>query len=193
MERSDEQRLDEQGPVDNSLRRRKRALISVGVLLAVGLGAAAAWAISRDSDDSTTTVAQPSDGGAETPADEGTGHVRVQIEEIDGFFTEGFEVGLRFETAEGDLISSTLWTDFVQATGNTDLQAFYDSVLTQAVPAGPVRVSAEANVGAGPPPSIPDLAGELPCSVSFEVDPGEEVTVEVNFSGTDDCLVVLDS
>src|SRR5690606_32774361 len=125
--------------------------------------------------------------------DAGSGHVNVRIEEIDGFFIEGFELGLRFETAGGELISSTLWTDFVQSTGNTDLEAFYDSVLMQAVPAGPIRVSAEANVGIGPPPSIPDLDGGLPCSVSFEVDPGEEVTVEVNFSGTDDCLVVLDS
>ena len=124
-------------------------------------------------------------GGA---ADAGLGEIRVQLEEIDGVFIEGFEVGLRFETGDGELIASTLWSDFVESTGRTDVDAYYDSVLSQSVPAGTVRMSAEVNIGAGPPPSIPDLSAELPCLLVVEVDPGAVVMVEATFSDAPNCL-----
>ena len=56
--------------------------------------------------------------------------------------------------------------------GESDLAAFYDSVLSQPVPAGTVRVEAEVNIGMGPAPEVPDLDGELPCEVVMEVGPG---------------------
>jgi hypothetical protein len=75
------------------------------------------------------------------------GTIAVRIEDVDGFFIEGFEVGLRFETPDGEVIASTLWTDFVQSLGAESIDAYYDSVLEQDVPAGTVVVLASANVG----------------------------------------------
>lgn len=127
-------------------------------------------------------------------ADAGTtGTVLVRLEPVAGVFIEGFEVGLRFETTDGEVIAATLWSDFVQSLGRTDLDAFYDSVLTQPVPPGVIRVLAEANVGMGPGPVIPDLEGDLPCEVTLDVGPNTEVVVEVSFDGSDDCLHVIPS
>lgn len=128
------------------------------------------------------------DGGEAMAA---PGEVHVQLEEVEGFFIEGFEVGLRFETASGEVIASTLWSDFVASTERTEIEAFYDSVLTQEVPAGTVRVGAEVNIGMGPGPSIPDLSGPLPCTLDVDVAPGEVVDVEVHFDGGTDCLRLL--
>jgi hypothetical protein len=94
---------------------------------------------------------------------------------------------------DGEVIAATLWSDFVQSLGRTDLDAFYDSVLTQPVPPGVIRVLAEANVGMGPGPVIPDLEGDLPCEVTLDVGPNTEVVVEVSFDGSDDCLHVIPS
>ena len=60
------------------------------------------------------------------------------------------------------------------------------------VPAGTVVVRAEANVGAGPPASVPDLTGDLPCSVTVDVAPGQTVTLEVSFAGGDGCLRIVE-
>ncbi len=128
------------------------------------------------------------EGGSDSAADPASGEIRVRLEEVDGFFIEGFEVGLRFEDGDGQLLAATLWSDFVVSTGNTDLDSFYDSVLSQPVPAGPVHVSAEVNIGAGPAPSVPDLIAELPCALTVEVDPGAVVVLEASFDASDDCL-----
>ena len=48
-------------------------------------------------------------------------------------FIEGFEVGLRFEATDGEVIASTLWSDFVAASGDDTTDAYYDSVLTQEI------------------------------------------------------------
>lgn len=124
-------------------------------------------------------------GGA---ADTSPAEIRVQLEEVDGAFTEGFGVGLRFETGDGELIASTLWSDFVASTGRTDMDAYYDSVLSQSVSAGTIRVSAEVNIGAGPPPSTPDLGAELPCLLVVEVGPGAVVAEEASSNDTPNCL-----
>jgi hypothetical protein len=116
------------------------------------------------------------------------GTIAVRIEEVDGVFVEGFEVGLRFETPDGEVIASTLWTDFVQSLGVESIDAYYDSVLEQDVPAGTVVVLASANVGAGPPPEVPDLAGDLRCRLEVDVPESGRVDVEVTFSDPDDCL-----
>src|SRR3546814_5762138 len=65
---------------------------------------------------------------------------------------------------------------------------YYDSVLRQKVPAGPVVVLATVNVGTGPAPEVPDLAGDLPCRLGIDVQAGGEVAVEVNLDGGADCL-----
>lgn len=135
----------------------------------------------------TTGTGEP--GSHEVTTDESApGTIAVRIEEVDGVFIEGFEVGLRFETPEGEVIASTLWTDFVQSLGVESIDAYYDSVLEQDVPAGVVVVLASANVGAGPPPEVPDLAGDLRCRLEVDVPESGRVDVEVTFGDPDVCL-----
>lgn len=114
--------------------------------------------------------------------------INVRLEEVDGIFSEGFEIGLRFETATGEVIDSTLWSDFVNAQEDPVPNAFYDSVLEQRVPAGEVLVLATANVGIGPPPEVPDLDGDLRCQLVVDVAADSSVDVVVTFSGESDCL-----
>jgi hypothetical protein len=159
----------------------------------VALAAAvAAWGLTRSGiPDETVVAREPADDASAADlsrSDAVGGEVRVQVEDVDGIFFEGFEIGLRFETGDGSLIASTLWSDHVASTGRTDMDAYYDSVLSQSVPAGTVRVSAEVNIGQGPGPSIPDLAGALPCVLDVEVDPGAVVTVEAGFDDRTNCL-----
>ncbi len=180
--------VERQGQSDETrsvLQRRRTVLLALGAVLAAAL--VSTWALTRSSSPDDVVVASETEafGGA---ADAGLGEIRVQLEEVDGAFIEGFEVGLRFETGDGELIASTLWSDFVASTGRTDMDAYYDSVLSQSVPAGTVRVSAGVNIGAGPPPSIPDLGAELPCLLVVEVDPGAVVMVEATFSDAPNCL-----
>src|SRR3546814_8175087 len=65
---------------------------------------------------------------------------------------------------------------------------YYDSVLRQKVPAGPVVVPATVNVGTGPAPEVPDVAGDLRCRLGIDVPAGGGVAVEVSFAGGGDCL-----
>jgi hypothetical protein len=68
------------------------------------------------------------------------------------------------------------------------IDAYYDSVLEQDVPAGTVVVLASANVGAGPPAEVPDLAGDLRCRLETDVPESGRVDVEVTFGDPDHCL-----
>lgn len=137
---------------------------------------------------STACGADTTTTDATTSGSAGRGTIAVHIQEMDGVFVEGFEVGLRFETLDGDVIASTLWSDFVQAQGSESIEAYYDSVLEQDVPAGPVVVLASANVGIGPPPEVPDLDGDLRCQLQVEVPADDQVDVEVTFDDPADCL-----
>jgi hypothetical protein len=130
------------------------------------------------------------DARTDTPASgsEDSGTVAVHIQEVDGVFVEGFEVGLRFETPDGQVIASTLWSDFIETLGSESIDAYYDSVLEQNVPAGAVVVLASANVGIGPPPEVPDLDGDLRCRLEVEVPPAAQVDVEITFGDPVDCL-----
>lgn len=149
-------------------------------LFVLALATTAAVTACGDSPD--TTSAQ------DHTATSGSGTVAVHIQEVDGVFIEGFEVGLRFETPDGDVIGSTLWSDFVESQGDASLDAYYDSVYEQEVPAGTVIVRASANVGIGPPPEVPDLDGDLRCRLEVEVPDAGRVDVEVTFDDPDDCL-----
>lgn len=161
-------------------------------------GAALALVLAGCGDARESTVA--ADGGgadselADTGANSGSevgGIVQVRVEPVDGVFVEGFEIGLRFETDAGEVLASTLWSDFVRSTGRPEIDAYYDSVLRQPVHVGTIRLFAEVNVGIGPPPSTPDLDGDLPCQLAIEVEPGSEPIVEVGFDGSDDCLRLI--
>lgn len=111
----------------------------------------------------------------------------VRLERIDAVMIEGFEAGLRFETGDGEVIASTLWSDVVgRAPSSPD--AHYTATHTQPVPAGTVLVRASMNVGIGPPPEVPDLDGGLRCTLELDVAPGERIEVELTFSTGDDCL-----
>ena len=129
---------------------------------------------------------EPEDGAGEPV--EGT--VAVRLEETEGILIEGFEVGLRFESAGGEEVRNLLWSDFVATLESADIDAYYDSVLEQPVIAGPVRVSADVSIGIGPGPEPPDLqADRLPCELELDVPAGETVTVEVRFDdAAPDCL-----
>lgn len=141
--------------------------------------AAVAFLAGCGSDDSSSDTTDPA------PADTGT--INVRLEQVDGVFIEGFEVGLRLETPDGEVLDSTLWSDFVAARGDTDISAYYDSVYTLDVPAGEVVVLASANVGIGPPPEVPDLDGDLRCRLVVDVPADSSVDVVVTFSD-DNCL-----
>lgn len=117
-----------------------------------------------------------------------TGTLAVHLQPVDGVFIEGFEAGLRFETADGQVIYATLWTDFVKSTGSTNLRDYYDSVLEQAVPAGTVVVLATVNIGAGPGPVTPDISGELRCRLEVDVPVDRLIEVELAFDRQGNCL-----
>jgi hypothetical protein len=145
-------------------------------LLAVALPLAVPLAGCGDDDDAS--------GGG------GTGTVAVHLEETDAIFIEGFEVGLRFETAGGEVLDRRLWTQFVEGLGEESIDAFYDSVLEAEVPAGAVVVLAEVVLSIGGPIEPPDLDGDLACRLEVDVPDGGRVEVEVSFAGGPDCLSV---
>jgi len=133
-----------------------------------GWGETARWKV--------TTTTQRSD--STKPPRGSTGTLAVHIEDVEGYFIEGFEVGLRFETAAGKVIASSLWSDFVPSLNRSDIDAYYDSVLEQPMPAGPVIVAATANVGEDPGPVIPDVEGDLRCRLEVDVPANGQVEVE---------------
>jgi hypothetical protein len=158
------------------------------ILIPLLIAALALAASACGSDDTTTTTdpgAVPTGDGEGDPPQ---GTVAIRLEEVDGVFIEGFEVGVRLETGDGEVVGSLLWTDAVAEQGDGDLEAFYDAVIERPVPAGDVVVLATVNVGIGPPPEVPDLDGPMDCRLELDVPAGERVEVEVDFSGTDDCL-----
>jgi hypothetical protein len=144
-------------------------------------------ACASEADETVEAGPSASQGPGAAPA--GVGVVTVQLEPVEGVFIEGFEVGLRFETGDGEVLGSTLWTDYVKdELANPSMDDWYDSVLRQEVPAGVVVVLATVNIGAGPPPEIPDVTGTLRCRLSVEVPTDGEVAVEVTFDEGDGCL-----
>jgi hypothetical protein len=140
---------------------------------------------------------EPVDAGGPGPTAEddggtggdGEGTIAVRLEETEGVFIEGFELGLRFSTADGEELERVLWSDFVATVEDQSLDAYYDSVFEQPVPAGTVVVEAQVTIGIGPPPEPPDLdAPELPCRLEIEVPDGGTAEVEVAFEPEGDCL-----
>ena len=120
----------------------------------------------------------------------GEGVVAVHLEQLDGILIEGFELGLRFETVDGEVLDTRLWSEFVEGLDDPRIEAFYDSVLEAEVPAGPVVVLAELVQSIGGPIEPPDLSGDLTCRLEVDVPDGGRVEVEVSFSGEPDCLSV---
>jgi hypothetical protein len=116
-----------------------------------------------------------------------TGVVNVGLAPVAGFFIEGFEVGLRFETAEGETIDAMLWTDIIDALGSPSIDDYYQHVHAQTVPAGEIIVLATVSIGTGPAPVVPDLRGPMQCQLAVEVPADGEVDVEVAFEQSN-CL-----
>lgn len=163
----------------------------LAMLLLLPLLVLAACGDGGDDDDGDVTSGDGGDQGEGA----GTGTIAVRLEPTEGVFIEGFEVGIRFtDAATGEELERVLWSDFVAGLGSQEIDAFYDSVLEQPVPAGVVRVGVDVNIGIGPGPEPPDLDAEsLPCELDVEVADGETVTVEVRFDDTaDDCLRIVD-
>ena len=115
-------------------------------------------------------------------ADEGqsSGTVNVSLDPIDGYLIEGFELGIRFETAAGRVIAAYSWNEYVRTLGEPTLDDYYQSVLEQSVPTGKLIVYAIVNVGAGVPPSRPELSGDMPCRLELSVNQNVSVSVFVN-------------
>lgn len=158
----------------------RRSLITLGILL-LALGACG-----DDDGESTVPTTEPETGAPQT---ETGGVIAVHLEEVQGFFIEGFEVGLRFETPDGVPVGATLWSDAVTAAfAEPTLEDFYTFVFEQEVPAGRIVILGEANVGIGPGPVIPDVDGEMRCLLEVDVPAGGRVDVEVTFSGDAGCL-----
>jgi hypothetical protein len=169
-------------------------------LLLLCVAAVAVAAGCGEDEGTATTVVAPLDEGVLDPeptapaeADEESAVVEVRIEELDAIPVEGFEVGLRFEQGDGQVVESALWSDVVAAQDPSTVEGPTDTVLEQPVPAGEVVVLAEVTVGTGPPPSTPDVDGELPCRLELALDAGERAVVEVRFAPADDCLHHVDS
>jgi hypothetical protein len=156
--------------------------------------AAASFALVGCGDDDPSTIAGSPDETTTTTESSGSGTVAVSLEPVEGMFTEGFEIGLRFETADGEVLDKQLWTDFVQSlpdTASGGIDAYYKSVLEQPVPAGDVVVLASVAIGMGPGPVPPDLDGDLDCRLPVTVPPDGRVEVQVSFdSSTGDCLTL---
>jgi len=166
------------------------------LLFAIGLSACGDDSDTPDASATTvpTDTTESPDGDGEGGS-EGDATIAVRMEETEGIFIEGFEVGLRFvDAATGTEIDRVLWTEFVASLDSTELDAFYDSVLEQPVPAGTIRVGVDVNVGIGPGPQPPDLdAAAMPCELEVEVAAGATITVEVAFDdAADECLRVVD-
>ena len=128
------------------------------------------------------------DDAADADAEAPTGTVAVAIEAVDGVLIEGFELGLRLETADGEVLDQVDWNRFVAAEGAGTVEAFYETVYEREVPAGTIAVLAQVNVGIGPPPEPVDLAGDLNCRLEVEVPDGGRVEVEVALDPEGDCL-----
>ena len=110
------------------------------------------------------------------------GTIRVRLQQLDYIFIEGFEIGLRFETTDGTVIDSTLWSDFVLSQNpNPKIADVYDSVLEQSVPAGDIVVFAEVLISPGTKIVPPDLDGPLPCRLHVAVPEDGQIDVEVFF------------
>jgi hypothetical protein len=180
-------------------RHGRRWVVAAACALAVvALGAAV---LARGGDDGVVVRTGPAagiGGSQDAGAQDRYGTISVQLEQIDGLFIEGFEVGLRFETNDGEVIATRLWSDLVAEsadpdTGEAEFDAWYDSVLTQQVPVGAVVVRSVLVTGMGPPYPV-DVEGELPCRLDVDVAPGETVAVEVRLDGERDmrCLRLLD-
>ena len=129
-----------------------------------------------------------SDTPAETGGDRGTGTIAVAIEPVDGVLIEGFELGFRLESADGEVLDRVEWNLFVSGQGDVPIEAFYDSVYESEVPAGAVTVLAQVNVGIGPPPERVDPDGDLNCTLEVEVPAGGRAEVEVALQPEGDCL-----
>ena len=132
----------------------------------------------------TTGPAAPQEGW-DAPATDETGVLSIGLESSRACH-QGFEVVLRVETADGQVLDSVLWTDFVQSLGATT-RGFLHSGLRGGRPRRCARRLAEVNVGIARRPRS-DLEGDLPCELPVEVGAGERVEVEVSFDGSTECL-----
>lgn len=108
------------------------------------------------------------------------------------FYIEGFDVGLRFEDAAGEVLASAIWTQHVESVHpDAEITDFYDTVLEQPVPAGTAVVWADVTIGGSGGPLVPDTTGRLPCRLPVEVRAGKTVAVEVRFEEEPRCLRVI--
>ncbi len=138
-----------------------------------------------------TTQASTSSTATDGEAASGApGTVTVQLEDVEGYLIEGFEIGLRFTSASGEVVAATLWSDHIADNGDGTLDAWYETDLVQAVPPGTALVEASVNVGMGPAPVTPDLTGPLRCRLPVEVPADGAVVIEVSFEQTG-CLRLL--
>lgn len=162
--------------------RTMTSLLTAGLLLVGACGDDAGSTGTDAGGETDTETTEPKDG---------QGTISLRLEQIDGVMIEGFALGLRFTGSDGEVIEAIQWNDYVESLGTGDLEAFYDSVLEQPVPAGTVTIEANLVQSIGGPIEPPDLEGDFPCSLDVEVPEGGTVEVEVAFSTEPDCITQL--
>jgi len=148
--------------------------VLLAALVVVALAAAAVLIGDDDTDPDEDPGADPARGGT----------VAVDLEPIDGFVIEGFDVTLRFYGPDGDTVAQREWTDAVTATEATDdIDAFYSYVLHEPVPSGRVRVVSFLRLSPGdaiPPPEGPG------CETTVDVAPGDTARITLLQPGSPD-------
>lgn len=130
-------------------------------------------------------------GGPE-PSD-GSGTLRVGVEQLDGAFVEGFQLSFVVIAPDGEEVTYR-WDDLV--TGDRlewpsevaadDIERWYAGVLVEEIPSGQVTITSKLDIGMEPP-------GE-PCTTRVDVAPDHEVEVRIALTGEDrGCPVPTDS
>jgi hypothetical protein len=151
-------------------RRRVPVVLAVAAaVLVVAGGVALAVALAGDDDgggSADDVVTAPGAGSEATLA--------VDLERIEGMFVEGFDVTLRVYDAGGEMVAEREWSDDVEASGDTAIEAYYAHVLRQVVPAGPVRLVSFVRLSPGGPIPPPEGPG---CETQLDVAPDDTARV----------------
>lgn len=105
------------------------------------------------------------------------GTLAVNLEPVDGVFTEGFDVTLRYFDAGGTKVGDVEWHTTVPA--NSGVDAYYKHVHLQQVPAGAVTLKSWMRISPGGP--IPPASGPG-CTTPLQVGEEDQARVTLLFA-----------
>jgi hypothetical protein len=124
-----------------------------------------------------------SSSSAAQPVAAAKGTVLLRLEKIDGVLIEGFQLQVRLEAPQGQLLLSSTWADLVRGLHpKPTLIEHYDSVIRTSVPAGSFVLSTVMH---------PGMESEQPtCVTRGQVTPGAVTTVTLKFWHRNGCSTV---